>query len=513
MIGLMHVWDRCPVVKKRAITVWFPVRLFYRTARGICTRACAVIIVASLMTACTAAPASATVTPLPTPTLASAPTHTPTHAPTHAPEVLCADMERAWAAVDWQTVIDNLELVAKASGQCGGQDVALKLYPAWYNYGAALDTKGDRDGAIHAWQQALLYNPTGAEAASALRSRAALTPPPLASCGPAQVQAAFDALPAYTPAKTEPFIALRDGAFVQGEQPFVLRGVNYYPALAPWRRFLTDSTPQSMEKELDLISGAGFNTIRIFLWYEALFDCPANGPVPNVRAFATLDTALRLAALRKLNVIVTLNDLPDLTFRPLYTEPHLPAQQTAYIINRYRDEAAILAWDLRNEGDIDYMRGLARGRDVIDWLKNTASLVRALDPKHLITAGWNDDAATTRNAVDFISFHHWSQPEYLAWRVAAIRALADKPILLEEVGYSTRATGEAAQADFIKRALQVATDHKLLGWVVWTAFDFTPEVTCIAHACPGKDNAEHHFGLWRVDYSPKPAVEAVRAAP
>ncbi len=485
------------VLKHRAITVWFFV--------SVCHRACVAIIVALLMTACTAPPATPPPTLLPAPTL--------NFAPTHAPEVLCAAMERAWAVMDWQTVIDNLEQVEKASAQCGGLDVALKLYPAWYNYGAALDTKGDRDGAIHAWQQALLYNPTGAEAATALRKRAALTPPPLASCGPAQVQAAFDALPAYTPAKSEPFIALRDGAFVRGDQPFALRGVNYYPALAPWRRFLTDSTPQIMEKELDLISGAGFNTIRIFLWYEALFDCPANGPVPNVAAFTTLDTALRLAAQRNLRVIVTLNDLADLTIRPLYTEPQLPAQQTAYVINRYRNEAAILAWDLRNEGDIDYMRGLARGRDVIDWLKNTASLVRALDPKHLITAGWNDDAATTRNAVDFISFHHWSQPETIAGRVAAIRALADKPILLEEVGYSTRATGEATQADFIKRALQVATDHKLLGWVVWTAFDFTPEVTCIPPACPSKDNAEHHFGLWRADYSPKPAVEAVRAAP
>ena len=51
----------------------------------------------------------------------------------------------------------------------------------------------------------------------------------------------------------------------------------------------------------------------------------------------------RRSAERGFHLIVTLNDLPDLTIRPLYLNPGVAAAQTAYIVSRYRDEPAILA--------------------------------------------------------------------------------------------------------------------------------------------------------------------------
>jgi hypothetical protein len=49
--------------------------------------------------------------------------------------------------------------------------------------------------------------------------------------------------------------------------------------------------------------------------------------------------------------------------------------------------------------------------------------------------------------------------------------------------------------------------ENLLGWLVWAAFDFPLDATCIRPACPSQDNAEHHFGLWFPDYTPKPVIE------
>lgn len=49
----------------------------------------------------------------------------------------------------------------------------------------------------------------------------------------------------------------------------------------------------------------------------------------------------------------------------------------------------------------------------------------------------------------------------------------------------------------------------LLGWMIWTAFDFPQSATCFPSPCESTDNAEHHFGIWESDYTPKPAAEYI----
>ena len=340
------------------------------------------------------------------------------------------------------------------------------------------------------------------------------TPPPLATCTGAEAQAAVDALPLYQPSETEYFVTLSDNQFMVGDEPLAARGVNYYPMRYPWRRFLTNADLDEVQRELNLLRGVGFNTLRLFLWNEALFTCPARGAVPTADAFQRLDAIMQMAAVRDLRLIVTLNDLPDMEHYPLYTDPVHTHAQTNFIVERYRDEAAILAWDLRNEGDIDYgsinLLNTRFPRNVVlDWLTQTSEQVRELDPNHLITAGWLFDAEATAPYVDFVSFHHWQDATELARRIQAIRAATDKPILLEEFGFSTFRVSEDEQAQLISENIQMALENDLLGWLVWAAFDFPLDATCIPPACPSQDNAEHHFGLWRTDYTAKPAVDTV----
>jgi len=287
--------------------------------------------------------------------------------------------------------------------------------------------------------------------------------------------------------------------------------VNYYPAQAPWRHFLTVSTPDQFDHDFDLIEAEGLNTIRIFLWYGGLFDCPGSGIVPNLAGFARLDALFHAAAARGLRVLVTLNDLPDLFEHPLYTEADLPAVQTDFIVTRYLNEPAILGWDVRNEGDVDYIRGYARHADVAAWLTRMAIDVRAHDPNHLITAGWEEDSNQTIDDVDFVSFHHWTTADALHSRIVALRGATGKPTVVEEIGYSTASAGETNQADYLQAALQTAETDHVAGWIVWQAFDTRPEWACNPPDCPGPDNAEYHFGLWRADGSPKPAAQAIHA--
>jgi endo-1,4-beta-mannosidase len=209
-----------------------------------------------------------------------------------------------------------------------------------------------------------------------------------------------------------------------------------------------------------------------------------------------------------------LNDLTDLTDYPLYDNPPHVLAQTTFIVQRYRDEAAILAWDLRNEGDIDYgthesIPGHFSREVVLNWLAQTSALVHALDRQHLITAGWLYDNESTAPFVDFISFHYWVGAAGAQERIIALQAATDKPVLLQEFGYSTQHMDPDSQARTIREVIDVVHEASAAGWLIWTAFDFPTDATCIPPNCPSPDNAEHHFGLWTADYQPKPAVDVL----
>jgi hypothetical protein len=329
----------------------------------------------------------------------------------------------------------------------------------------------------------------------------AVSPVPTACA--AEIQ---DSFLGYIPSLMSSFVTLQDGRFAIDGVPYTARGVNYYPAQYPWRRFLTESNPEAIQKELLLLRTAGFNTLRIFLWNEALFVCPQSSAAPNIDGFQRLDAVIQEAAAQGFHLIVTLNDLPD---DAIYSNPPYLQEQTRFIVNRYQGEPAILAWDLRNEGDIDYGANGNKKIDkepVIEWLQQTAKLVRSVDKNHLITAGWLNDSLATAPYVDFLSFHHWEDAGRLRNRIADLRS-ADKPILLEEFGYSTFRMSPDDQSRTISEVIDASDAENLLGWLVWAAFDFPLDATCVRPACPSQDNAEHHFGLWLPDYTPKPAVE------
>jgi endo-1,4-beta-mannosidase len=266
-----------------------------------------------------------------------------------------------------------------------------------------------------------------------------------------------------------------------------------------------------------LLRAANFNTLRIFLWHYALFICPGNDAVPHTPHVQRLDTIIQTAARYGFYLIVTLNDVPDLDNEPLYDNPIRAQNELRFIVERYRNESAILAWDLRNEGDIDYgthphIRGKFSKEQVLKWLGETSDFVRIMDNRHLITAGWLYDAEATAPYVDFISFHHWTTPDELKNRIQAIRVVSDKPILLEETGYSTFQADitPEIQAQRIRSIIETTRQENLIGWMIWTAFDFPVAAACYPSPCTSSDSLEHHFGLWYSDYTEKPAVAVIR---
>jgi tetratricopeptide (TPR) repeat protein len=442
------------------------------------------------------------------------PTATVTPVPTVEQVATCADIDAYWGN-DWPAVLKTLDQLIAADQTCGDEPLLSKKYAVHYNYAAVLENEGERSRAIEQYQAALMIDPQRQEALNALIRLEALPKPTPPACLSTSAPRP-DPAPAEA-SDTSLFIKAEADQLRLNGEPFKVKGVNYYPRQAPWQRFLQEADPIQMTEELDVIKEAGLNTIRVFLWYEPLFTCQPEDAIPNEDAFVLLDTLFELANARDLKVIMTLNDLPDLVFRPLYTDwAHYDAQ-TIYVVRRYRNEPNLLAWDLRNEGDLDY--GAQPGREadfsrteVLDWLAHLSELVREHDPYHLLTAGWWGDPTATEPYVDILSFHHWTSAAALQKRIADYQPRTDKPLMLQEVGYHSWAEspdeprGEAKQAETLAEVIDVVEKENLSGWVIWTAFDFVP-------ASGQPLNNEHFFGLWRTDLSPKPVVDTLPLQP
>jgi hypothetical protein len=401
-----------------------------------------------------------------------------------------------------------LESLEDLEASCNGQSLQAQLHTAHYSYGVLLEQRSRRDEAIAAYETALLHDPAGTDALDALRRLNVYAPAPPMQCDPDEVAAALAAVTDYVPTEGS-FVRIEGNHFVLDEQPFAIYGVNYYPRDTPWQRFLTETGINAVKTELDLLRQSGLNTLRIFLAHDALFICPGDGAVPVAATFARLDAIIQEAAARGFYLIVTLNDLPDLSENPLYDSLRHNDEQLVYIVRRYRNEPAILAWDLRNAGDRDYLNNTFEKSAVLEWLARTAILVRRADSNHPMTASWQQEAEATIPAVDVVSIQHFGDVESLRQRLAILNELTDRPVLLSAVGYSTYEMDELGQRNVLQQALEAAENNGLAGWVVSSAFDYPLTATCVEPDCPSADSADHHFGLWNTSYFPKLSVDVI----
>jgi hypothetical protein len=427
------------------------------------------------------------------------------------PERLCQAVAERWGQ-NWPEVIRALEILESRNTECDNDSILNRLHSAYLIHGAELEEAGRREDAIRAYQMALRYDFTSEAAAENLRRLDVLTPEPFPSCPPDLVSRALAVVPSYEPTQGE-FVQVSGDRLMLAGWRYPVHGINYYPRDYPGWRFLTQMVVRDIEFELDLIRATGFNVLRIFLRPDDLFVCPGNGAIPIPHGFQRLDDLIQAAAGRGFKLILVLNHEVNLRRVPLYDSPPHTLQQMAYIAARYRDEPAVMAYDLRDRADADYLAVEALTRErVLNWLAEAARMVRQNAPRQLVTAGWERDAAVTVPLVDFVSFQHYGDLDALRQEIAVLKAATAKPVLLAAVGYHTLDGDEVAQRDRLQHAIEAAERNLLAGWVVWTAFDYPLTAACIEPNCPGERGPDNHYGIWGTSYFPKPAVEVIRRA-
>ena len=184
--------------------------------------------------------------------------------------------------------------------------------------------------------------------------------------------------------------------YVQNNE-FQIKGINYYPKESPWDMFGENFSSDTIARDFEIIKNAGLNSIRIFIQYE---DFGKAEVLPQ--KLEKLRKVVDLAEENQLKVVVTLFDFYGDYSVLDWTLTHRHAQQ---IVSSFKEHPAILAWDLKNEPDLDFD---SRGKDlVVQWLSHIADEIKKYDPNHLITIGWSspEAAINLKKEVDFVSFH------------------------------------------------------------------------------------------------------------
>jgi len=308
------------------------------------------------------------------------------------------------------------------------------------------------------------------------------------------------------------FIKVKGTKFILKNKPYYFAGANIYYAA-----YLGASKEgrERLLKELDLLNSYGITNIRIMgaseysSFKKAIHECFILGPNEyNEQLLQGLDFALSEIGKRKMHAIIYLtnywqwsggmtqylkwaNDFqatdPDVnnewrdymtqsaTFYRSDTAQKIFRDYVYMLINRkntfsnilYKDDPAIMAWELANEP----RPGPDKDNDSINieiltkWVDQTAQFIHSIDPNHLVCSGSEGIVGCVQSIdgflkihcskyIDYLNFHLWPknwgwfnsiQPEktfsstiykttnYILIHIELARKLG-KPITLEEFG-------------------------------------------------------------------------------
>ncbi|UZO82263.1 glycoside hydrolase family 5 protein [Aquimarina sp. ERC-38] len=299
---------------------------------------------------------------------------------------------------------------------------------------------------------------------------------------------------------------VNDTIILVDNQPFPIKGINYYPKDTPWDLFGDKFNAEVVDQDFHLIKNAGLNTIRIFIPYT---DFGKEYVLPE--KLEKLRLVMNTAEKVNLKVIVTLFDfygnyaLEDWTF----THRHLEQ-----IVDYLKDHKALLAWDLKNEPDLDFdSRGKSR---VTSWLTELVAQTKEIDSIHPITIGWSSPEAAKllQDQVDFLSFHYYGEISDFKERYKPLKAF-QKPVVLQEFGLSSYrglwapfGNSEEDQALYYQN-FQNILKKESVHFLSWTLYDFTNVPKGVVGSLPWRRAIQKHFGFIRTNGEKKPAFQFI----
>lgn len=288
-----------------------------------------------------------------------------------------------------------------------------------------------------------------------------------------------------------------------------IKGVNYYPSNTPWFEFWPNYDDDIVKEDLHKAQELGFNTVRTFLQYGVFGEAHVSNEM-----LLKLEKFLDELNENNQKAIITLFDFPKSYELEEYTstDRHLES-----ILTRFESHPAILAWDLKNEADLDFE--IHGKQKVIDWLKFIADRAKVYDTNHPITIGWAlpQNAANLASDLDIVSFHYYDEPENFSNSIGALKSeVGIKPLLLSEFGASSSRNifnlflqGESSQKATMSKLLVDAGKEKI-GFLCWALFDFEKAPTEVFGRKPWIKLSQKKFGILKSDGSEKAVTSLFR---
>ncbi len=297
-----------------------------------------------------------------------------------------------------------------------------------------------------------------------------------------------------------------DIIYVENKE-YQIKGINYYPQKTPWDMFGDSFDIEAIRKDFDILLDGGLNTIRIFVPYEVFGK--ANVEVEKIEK---LKQVLDNAENKELMVIVTLFDFYGDYSVLDWTLTHRHAEQ---IVSAFKDHKAILAWDIKNEPNLDFD---TRGKEnVLAWLKEMKHQIKQYDPNHLITIGWSDieSASLLQDEMDIISFHYYLDQNSFTDSYSELKTNIQKPLVLQEFGLSSNrglwspfGASQKKQADYHQQFQEIIKQENL-HYMSWTLYDFEEVPSAVVGKLPWRKHKQKHFGFIDREGNKKPAFKFI----
>ncbi len=270
------------------------------------------------------------------------------------------------------------------------------------------------------------------------------------------------------------------------------KGINYYPQSFAFKDFWINYDSSQIEKDFKLIKKLNFNAVRIFINYEQF---GKGNVIPEM--LERLDHLMSVAESNGIGVFLTLFDFNSDFNLFNFTSTD---RQLEIILTSLKDKKGLLAYDLKNEPDIDY--NYQDSTLVNQWLSFIVKKAKLYDPNTPITIGWaNADNATFLNSkLDFVSFHFYKKSGLLKPDLDRLK-LCNKPIVVSEFGksdYQSLIIPIWNSKNLVFRQIsdisKILTKEKISSFY-WTLYDFKEVSSDVAGRWPWQKEPQKHFGL------------------
>ena len=320
------------------------------------------------------------------------------------------------------------------------------------------------------------------------------------------------------------FVRIQGDQFVLGGQVVKLKGTNYYPRDHMWADMWNSWDWQEMVLEVGKIRALGLNCVRILVPYSAGGWGGANPPADRLQK---LEQLVNLFGDNGIRSCITLFDW-ETSFPAAGTakeQEHL--SYLSAIVNRLKNNEYVFMWDVKNEpdhpaniGGYDNWDSNPTQRDkIVSWLQRMCNAVRAIDSNHPVSAGirWWQNVQDVIGFVDIAVFHsYWPNVTQQINDIKSYMGGNQKPVLCQEFGWPTNPNpcnrdgqvitsyNETEQLSVYTNHLSAFTSRNVAGCLQWMTFDAR------AYTSDPNVSFENYFGLWRYDYTLKPAGEYYR---